>query len=95
MAARLIKRRGGHRAEATKLSGRIETMCTPNQDIDLLSLRNARNELCRRRDIILILDNEILDDDDTMATDITAASMVSMDISQAINFAAPVFAYVN
>ena len=77
MSKNLVKRRGGHKAQATKVIDniKIKLLAVTPADRDMLKL--LRNELMRQKDLILALDSEILnviDDDDEIQEDINNAS---------------------
>lgn len=84
--AKLIKIRGGHRAECTKLGQLIDATC--EEDVpDRESLKELNEELCRQRDIIVKLDYTILEnleEEEDISEDVAEASRISRQINKLV-----------
>jgi hypothetical protein len=96
MADRIVKRRGGHRAEATKLIHHIGEACKYPTSLDHALLRKLITELSRQREIVLKLDDEILNsiDEADFSRDISEASTVIMKIDDAVSVATDILSAV-
>ena len=82
---KLIAKRGGHRAQATKLINKINDELDGSRSIQLLT--TFSNELERQRTIISELDSEVqdtIDDETVLIDDISESSDRMMTIDTAL-----------
>ena len=88
MTDRISKRRGGHRAECSKIIKFISDLPIPDpiSQQNLNELRKLKTELCRQRDVILTMDDKMLDEIevDKIDDDIAQSSLVQMRIQEAL-----------